>query len=242
MDFYNIALIFFIALLAGLIQGCTGFGFSIVAMALLPLIMPFKYATAVTAFSSIFMVVVLVVKLRKHINFKIMVYPLIASLLTSLVGVFALTSSSDTVMRRILGLVLILMSVFLIFFSERIKILQKPSNGLIAGTLGGFLNGLFNLGGPPMVVYFLSITDDKMEYNATLQCYFALSSVFVLISHILLGNVNTEVLQYSGIAVIGIVPGMLAGFGLFKMFSLEFIRKLVYGFMVMFGLYLFIMG
>ena len=238
----NAAWIFLIALLAGLVQGCTGFGFSIVAMTLWPLIMPFRSATVVTAFSSFFMIVILTVRLRKHINFKLMLLPLISSSLTSLVGVFTLMYSSETIMRQILGLVLILMSLFLIFFSERIKIAQTPVNGIIAGAVSGFLSGLFNLGGPPMVVYFLSTTEDKMEYNATLQCYFALSSVFVLISHIFLGNVNTEVLQHSGMAFIGIVPGMFAGFRLFKMFSFQRIRKIVYGFMVIFGLYLFFLG
>ena len=75
-----------------------------------------------------------------------------------------------------------------------------------------------------------------------LKYYFALSSVFVFISYILLGNVNTFVLQYSTIALIGVLPGMFAGFSLFKMFSLQIIRKIVYGFMMMFGLYLFIVG
>ena len=33
-------------------------------------------------------------------------------------------------------------------------------SGLVAGAISGFCGGLFNIGGPPMVAYFLSVTDE----------------------------------------------------------------------------------
>lgn len=242
MALWKIPLLFLIALLSGLVQGCTGFGSSIVAMTLLPLVMPFKDATVATAFSSFFMILLLMLRLRRYINFKLMLFPLIASILTSLLGVFALTAGSDTLMRRILGFVLILTSIFLILFSGRFMIRQTPVNGALAGAVSGFLNGLFNLGGPPMVMYLLSASEDKMEYNASLQFYFACNSVVVLISHLVLGNLNAANLSVSGIVLAGLLVGVFVGFRLFEKLSMSLIRKIIYGFMVAFGSYLILAG
>lgn len=242
MNLGNILAIAFIALLSAFIQSSTGFGFSIIAMSLLPLVMPLKYAAAVTAISSFFMILGITVKLRRHINIKLMIYPLISSTITSLIGVAAMMAIADAVIRRILGLVLVFLSIFFIFFNNKIHFRQTPVNGLIAGSISGILSGLFNMGGPPMVAYFLSVTENKMEYNATLQCYFTLNGLLVLILHLLMGNFNLQIAQFCGVSIVGAVLGTLAGFALFKKLTFEVIRKSVYGFMAIFGLYLLIFG
>jgi uncharacterized protein len=237
-----ILLIAAIALLSSFVQSSTGFGFSIMAMSLFPLFMPYKQAAMVTAISSLVMVVVIAFKLRKSINFRLMLYPLISSTLTSLAGIFVMMASSDAFMRRILGIVLLLLSVLFIFFCNRIRIAQKPLNGLIAGAASGFLSGLFNLGGPPMAVYFLSAAEDKIEYNATLQCYFSVNGAVVLILHLVMGNFNMQIAHYSLVALAGVAVGTIAGYYIFKKLSFEFIRKSVYGFMMVFGVYLLTAG
>lgn len=242
MGTYYIFLIILIAILSALIQGCTGFGFSIIAMSLLPQVMPYKYASMVTAISSIIMIMAITLKLRRFVNFKLMLYPLISSTFTSFVGVFALMSGSDMFMRRLLGLVLLLMSVFFIFYNDKIHISPTPINGFIVGAISGFFSGLFNLGGPPMVAYFLSATKDKMEYNATLQCYFVFNGAVILALHLLMGNFNSQIAQYSGIALVGVVIGTLIGYSIFRKISLQAIRKIVYGFTTIFGIYLLIVG
>lgn len=242
MNPMNVAVIALIALLSAFIQSSTGFGFSIIAMSLWPLVMPLKYASAVTAISSFFVILGIAVKLRKHINYKLMLYPLISSTVTSLIGVAVMMAIADAIMRRVLGLVLVLLSIFFIFFNDKIHFRQTPVNGLIAGSVSGILSGLFNMGGPPMVVYFLSVTENKMEYNATLQCYFTLNGGLVLLLHLLMGNFNPQIAQYCGVSVLGVALGTFAGFALFKKLPFSVIRKAVYGFMTVFGLYLLIFG
>ncbi len=237
---YSFLIIGLIALLSAFIQGCTGFGFSIIAMTLMPLVMPLKYASAVTAISSFFMVASFAFNLRKQINFKLVLYPLISSTVTSLAGVAFMMSSPDNLMRRILGLILILLSVYFVFFNQKIRVMQTPVNGLIIGSVSGILSGLFNMGGPPMVIYFLSATDDKMEYNATLQCYFALNGSLVFILHLLVGNFNAQIAQYCGVSLVGIAFGSFIGFKIFKKIAFPIIRKIIYGVMAVFGFYLLV--
>lgn len=231
-----------VALLASFVQGCTGFGFSILAMSLWPLILPFKAASSVTAVSSLVPIVFLTVRLRKHINFKRMLYPFLSSTVTSLAGVFVMLRNSGGILQRLLGMTLIFLSACFIRYGDRIRIPQTPGNGLIAGAVSGILSGLFNLGGPPMVLYYLSAAEDKMEYNATLQCYFALNGTVVLLSHLLMGNLTLQTVRYSAAAMIGMVAGTLSGYALFQKVSLQAIRRLVYVFMLLFGCYLLVHG
>jgi len=238
----NLLYILLISILGSLVQASTGFGYAVVCMALWPLIMPFKVASAMEVITAFVMVVYLAVKLRKYMNFKLLVFPFIASMLTSIIGVFTLMANTETIMRRIFGLALIILSAYFIFASNRIKIKPTPRNGLIAGAISGFCGGLFNVGGPPMVAYFISVTKDKLEYSATLQLYFVLTCFYTFCIHLFVGNITMEVLRYSAFSMLGMAVGTLMGFYLFKKLSSTMLRKLVYGFMTVFGLYLFIMG
>ncbi len=231
-----------IAAAASLVQSSTGFGFSILAMSLWPLVMPYKTAASVTAFSSVTMILFITWKLRRHINFKGMLYPLISSTVTSLIGVYVMVRASDAVMLRALGLLLVLLSVYFIFYGSRISIAQTPRNGLIAGAVSGLCSGLFNLGGPPMVIYCLSSAADKNEYSATLQFYFAINGSIVILLHLLAGNIDLQIMQFSAMSLVGVAAGTLGGYALFQKISLLWIRRLVYGFMLLFGLYLLIWG
>ncbi|OLN30786.1 sulfite exporter TauE/SafE family protein [Desulfosporosinus metallidurans] len=231
-----------IAFLGSMLQTSTGFGFAIVCMALWPFFIPFKVAAAVEVFSAFLMVIYISIKLRKHINLKMLIFPTISSFITGTLGVFLLVSSGDAILRRALGGVLFLMSLYFFLFSERIKIKPTPAKGLLAGAISGILNGLFNVGGPPMVVYFLSSTDDKLEYNATIQFYFSLSSISVLGMHLAMGNFSLDIAKFSLAATGGLVLGIFAGMYLFKKFSINTIKKAVYQSMAVFGLMLLIFG
>lgn len=231
-----------IALLGSMLQTSTGFGFAIVTMALWPFFIPFKAAAAVEGFSAFVMVIYISIKLRKHINFKMLIFPTISSLITGTLGVFLLVSTGEAILRRALGAVLFLMSIYLFLFSERIKIKPTPAKGLLAGAISGILNGLFNVGGPPMVVYFLSSTDDKLEYNATIQFYFTLSAISVLGMHLAMGNFSLDIAKLSLASACGLVLGVFAGMYLFKKFSINTIKKTVYQSMAVFGLMLLIFG
>lgn len=223
-------------------QASTGFGYAIVSMALWTLFLPFKDAAVIEAITAFLMVVGLVAKLHKHINFRLLLFPLISSIVTSYLGVLALMYTSESGLRRILGAVLILLSVYMIFFSGRIRITPTPGNGLAAGAVSGLFNGMFNLGGPPVLAYFLSATDDKLEYNATLQCYFLFNVICLLFNHLRLGNITAPILQISLVTMVGVLLGTVAGWYVFKKLSIPVIKKIVYAFMSVFGAYLLISG
>lgn len=221
-------------------QSCSGFGNAIICMALWPLLMPFRTASVLEAITAFFMVVYITLRLYRHINLKLLLPPLISSTLFSFLGVSTLMTLSDRTMKQILGVALLLLAVYFVFFSHKVKLKPSLTVGLLAGVVSGFFGGLFNIGGPPMVAYFLSVTDDKMEYNASLQAYFAVTTITIFAFHLFMGNVTVGMLPLGCAALAGTVAGTLSGMSVFRRLSIDGVKRIVYAFMVVAGIYMLI--
>jgi len=239
MDYLYVTIIAFIG---SFIQSTSGFGFAAFCMALWPLVIPFRQAVAMEVITAFVMVAYLSIRLFRHINFKLLLFPFLSSIVFSSLGVFLLLTGAETVLRRILGLALVLLAVYFIFFNGVFKIKPTKVNGLIAGGASGLLAGLFAIGGPPIVIYLMSATDDKMTYNATLQSFFFFTSIPIFIMHLAMGNVTGTTMAYSGIALIGVLAGSVVGLHFFRKLPMNAVRKAASGLMAVIGIYLTIKG
>lgn len=213
-----------------------------VTMAFWPLVMPFKTASIVEIITGLVVCIVIAAKLFKHANFKLIFLPFVFSSIFQTIGINFLMTHSDTVLKRFLGVALIILSIYFIFSKKAIKIKPTLLNKFLVGSISGILSGICNVGGPPVAIYVLSATDDKKEYSATLQMYFVLAIIYGLIVHILYGNISFEIMKFSALGLIGVVFGVILGYFVFKKLSTEKIKKLVYIAMVVMGLILIING
>lgn len=234
----TLLLVALIAFAGSTIQSASGFGYAIVCMSLWTGLMPFMSASIIEAVTAFFMVIYITARLWRHIDKKLLLPPLIISTLFSLFGINTLMQLSDEVLHRILGVALLLLACYFIFFSSKVKLKPSITNGLIAGMVSGFCGGLFNIGGPPIVAYYLSVTDDKNKYNATLQAYFTLTTASIFFIHLIKGNVTAQMLPLTGAALVGTALGTLFGFYIFKRLPMKSIKKFIYAFMVVAGIYL----
>jgi uncharacterized membrane protein YfcA len=231
-----------IAMGGSFIQSLSGFGYAAFCMALWPIVIPFKQAIILEIISAFLMVAFISIRFFKKINFRIMIFPLITSIVFSTLGMFTLFHSAETILRRVLGIILVFFALYFMFFNGKIKIKPTPINGLISGAVSGLLGGIFGIGGPPAAVYFLAVIEDKIEYNATLQCYFLIMSVFIFAIHFAYGNINIATLTNSGIIIPGVFAGMVCGFYILKKTSIQTIKNIASLFIAVLGVYLTIKG
>lgn len=110
--------ILFIALLAGIVQGITGFGAGIVMMMVLPL--QFAVAQSAGISSSICLVLsgVMAYQYRKHINLKKIVAPAVLYIACSSASIMFAARVDQDVMRMILGAFLTILAIYFLFFSK----------------------------------------------------------------------------------------------------------------------------
>ena len=142
----------------------------------------------------------------------------------------------------VMGAALMALAVYFIVFSEKFRVRPTLAAGLIAGGVAGLSAGMFSIGGPPIVVYYLAAFQDKKEYTATTQMYFILTSLWLVAQHLWMGNVDALALQCTGAALAGLAVGTAAGLAVFRALPLEKIKKLVYAFMLVMGCYILITG
>ena len=237
------ALYILLAAFAGsFIQSASGFGYAIVVMSILPLFIPFQSAAIVEVLSALAMVLWIAVKYRRHIHWKLLWWPLVANSVFSLAGIWFQDAGTETLLRRILGVTLVVLSIYFIFFSSRLVIRANLWTGLAAGAISGVCGGLMSIGGPPMVAYYLAATRSKEEYAATLQTYFVFSTIYIFAAHVAMGHVTGQILSWSALALVGLAAGTFCGLKLFDRLSADGLKKVVCGFMAVVGCYLVITG
>lgn len=218
------------------VQRITGFGMGIFAMLFLPYLLPSNgMAVAVMGLVSSVGAVYNAVVQRRHIRLKLML-PLVGAAMV--VIPFAVKLSAElpqAVFKTLLGVVLIVLSVYFLCFSKRIHLKPTVPNGLAAGAVAGLLNGLFNTGGPPAVLYLIHATSDKAVYFATIQAFFAATNSFSTVNRAIHGMITPTVLGLAAAAMVGWWLGNNLGNRVFERLDAARLRKLVYWGMIVSG-------
>ena len=177
-EFLLIALVCTLASFGGaFVQRVSGFGYGIFVMLFFPYVLLHQEATALSGFVSLVSASYVSFRLRKQVRWRAVWLPLVSYVITNTVITRLITYLDTDLLSKILGVALILLSIYFFFFSARIKIRDTKCNALIAGGLSGILSGAFSMGGPPVVVYYLNSSKDNDEYIATIQCFFVFSSI-----------------------------------------------------------------
>lgn len=231
--------IFAVSCLIGqLIQTTTGFGFAIVVMAVASTLFPVTTLTASCTLMALASCGLLGFRYRKNLRFRTILWPLAAFLVTSSAAIFSSRFISTQTLRGFLGIALMGLSAFFLYFRKRICIRPTTRNGLIVGSASGILSGYFSTGGPPTVLYLLCVSENKEEYLAGIQAFFFFSNIANLIGRALAGYYTMEVFQMTLLGYVGVALGMLLGLKLVHLLNIEKLRTVTYGFIGISGFWI----
>ena len=213
-----------------------GFGFGVVGMMFLPYVMgsTVQAATVINA-CTFLQAAVLAVRYRRHIRWKLLWTPLAAYLVVSVAAVRLAVGLDNQLMKRIFGAFLLVLSGYFIFAAKRVRMRARVRNGLIAGTVGGVMSGMFATGGPPASLYFSAVTETKEEYLATIQAYFTVTNFYVVAVRALNGALTGAVARAVGVGLAGLLVGNFLGELVFRRVDVDFIRKAIYVMMALSG-------
>lgn len=197
------------AVIAGFVQGTAGFAQGIILMLVLPGIFGVLNAGALSQFASFFVCITLAVIYRRHISRKlcirvwILYFPLFFM-------IHCWGKNADaSVLRPLLGIVLIIISLFGIFFAKKIKIRPTWKTILICTALTAALDVFFGIGGPPMVILMLASTKSHEEYLGTLQATFACCNLGATLIRISTGQFPAELFSAMGVLMPALIAGIL---------------------------------
>lgn len=229
-------LLILVSLGGGFVQRVSGFGLGIFVMLFFPYLLPgYAMGAAVSCLMSVVGSGYNALRYRKNIHFRIILPLICAAAVTIPIAVYFSSSAPETLMKRLLGIVLILLSLYFLFFSGKVRIRPTVGNGVIAGALGGTLNGLFSTGGPPVVLYMVHAAPDKLVYFASIQFYFALTNAYSTVARAINGIITWEVLGYFAITLIGWAAGNAIGARVFERLDGDRFKKIIYIGMIVSG-------
>ena len=119
----NILEIFLLTVGASFVQRTTGFGFGIFIMTILPFLMPsYGEATTLSGLLALTTSVMIAWKFRRYISWKRMIPILTTFIIVSATAICMLSSIHDDTLRKVLGVTLMLTSIYFAFFSDRLRI------------------------------------------------------------------------------------------------------------------------
>lgn len=233
----KILIMLLISAQAGFVQRVSGFGFGIFIMLFLPYLMEtHSQAAAVSTLVSCIISVYNAILYRKKIPYKSILPLLVGALLFIPIAVrFSVLISGDF-FKKLLGIVLISLSIYFLFINRRIVIKPSFKNGLISGGIGGTLTGLFSTGGPPIVLYLMHALTDNTVYFASTQFYFGLTGIYATLVRFFNGIITKEVLVFTGIGFLGSLIGNFAGKYVFDKLNAERLRQIIYIGMIISGI------
>lgn len=229
--------IFLLSCMAGaVVQATTGFGFGIVCMAIFPYVLPgYSQSIAVSSLCAATMSSMAAVHCRKFVNFKVILPLFMGYSFASVWSIRYAEAQSDGFMVRLLGIVLIVVSLYFIFFSGKIRVRPTFLNGIIAGAIGGVGAGMFGIGGPPVIIYLMSAISDKNEYRACSLTYFAIGSWYASGARWISGIITAQTVQLWLIAIVALGVGTCIGNRIFDRIDAITLKRLVYCFMAVSG-------
>ncbi len=176
-------------------------------MSILPFWLPLKTTVALELILGLLTTIKLFYPLRQYVQIKLIYIPLLAFFIVSNFGVYFLMNFKEKILTIILGFLLIFYALSRMLNKKEIIIEPSKKNGIIAGSMSGLLGGMFNISGPPLAIYYLSVLDDVKEYNATIQLTFILTGIYTIFLHVGYRNINYQILKYLPSGVIGILIG-----------------------------------
>ncbi len=226
---------------AAMVQTVTGFGYGLILMSILPHF--FLTTNAWTCTAGIVGGITSATnawKFREYVNLKKALAPAISFFPVSWLMIRYAGSIRESYMKRGLGFCLVLLSIYFIFYSKKIRIKPNLRNGLIAGAIAAVFSGLFSVGGPPIAAYVIGTCDDKNEYTANIQTFFMLTTFYNTVLRILNGYITKEIWIVSGICLIAALAGVFVGRRIISRINGEQQRKYVYALTMISGILLMI--
>ena len=216
------------AFLAGLARGFSGFGAAmvfvpIVAATLGPVVaMPILLMTDLVTSSP------LIAKAFRACSWADVRRVTVGAMIGLPVGNHILTATDPLVVRwAVTGLIGLSLVAMISGWKWQVPQTAKAAAGV--GLVSGLMSGLAQIGGPPVVMYWLSAKNDPARVRANLIAYFALLMWTGLAIFAVKGLLPAKVLWLAAAAAPGYALGMVLGSKMFGLASAETFRRIAIG-------------
>ncbi len=224
--------------LASFTLGTAGFGFAVVSVPLLSLIVSPTFAVPLTWIYGYGINFFLLLRFKEHIDWQ-KLWPLIIGLLPGIpLGIYMLKHTDDGVIKKIMGGVLVSFVLWNLLIRSQRRYSLSRFWALLGGFASGVLSGTSAMAGPPVLMY---ITLNQWEENltrATLQFFFFVSGTYVLLGLSVEKMLTIDVLRSTLFHLPVVILGGVMGYYVFRRISSRFFNRILLYLLLTTGLFL----
>lgn len=197
-------------------------GIGIILIVILAFVFGEKASTGILLPMLISADILAVMYYNRHADWRIIKKLIPWMIIGVLVGVWVGNDTSEFVFKKLMA-VIIIVSVFIMLFLERIKSTEPPKNKLFSSSMGflaGFTTMIGNLAGPVANIYFLTMRFPKNEFIGTAAWLFFIINIIKLPFHIFIWKtVSVDSLILNSVLVPAVLFGFFIGVKIVKLIS-----------------------
>jgi uncharacterized membrane protein YfcA len=226
---------------ASFVFGLTGFGIGLVALSLLPFLLPPTTVVPLIPLFGASFALVMTIQLRREVVLPRLGDLVIGTVLGTPLGVWGLATFPPSLLKRLIGVILITI-VIIEWRRAYPRRLVGRYWGLAAGGLAGLLGGAIATPGPPVILYVVAQGWPPRALKATLQAFFLVNQSVILLGHWWAGLLTREVAWLACLYALPSVIGVTAGIRLFDHIDQARFRRLIFALLFVLGLVMGIRG
>jgi uncharacterized membrane protein YfcA len=223
----SLAYILTAAFVAGLARGFSGFGSALIFIPLASSMIGAKLASPLLLVIDFVAAAPLIPNAWRYADRRDVGTMLLGSLIGVPIGAWALTQM-DALAVRWMIVALIVPMLALLMSGWRYRGMPTAALTAAIGALAGFFNGVAQVGGPPIVLYWLRDTTAARVVRANIIIYFAAASVITTISYLIGGVLTTAVIGLAVLTGPAFGVGLWLGSQMFGLASEENFRRACY--------------
>lgn len=192
--------------IAAIVRGYSGFGFSMLAVSGLTLVLPPATAIPIVFTLEVAASIHMLPGVWRQVDWRSL-WPLVAgTLIATPFGVHLLATLPETPIRLAIALLVVTATILL---WRGFALQRMPGLGatLATGTAVGLLNGGLGIGGPPVILFYLSSPAGTAAVRASLVAFFLATDTYALT----LGAVEGLVTTRTFLTALLLLPVLLVG-------------------------------
>lgn len=181
---------------SSLVQSSLGFGFAMVAMSVLPLLVGIRDANVIVSIASLTPSAYAAWIYRKHLDSQSFISSTAAAICTLPLGLWALKMVSADLLTRSTGLAILFIAVegLVQRTSEPKEIKQARIWSVIAGAGSGILSGALSIGGPPIVAFATRQSWTPKQFKAFVTLFLLIVTATKVAGMTAIGLLNPQIL------------------------------------------------
>ena len=229
-------IILLIVLIASVIRGFNGFGFSATCISGFSFILPAIEIVPIILILEVFISIFMIPYIWSKIDWSFVLKLLIGIAIGSPIGLYLLKYLSPETTHLYVCLIIIFFSILLMKGYSN-KNINNDQAKIFTGIISGTLNGLTTLGGMPVALFLLVTNIQPAVIRGSLAALFFLTDIYAFILSFFGGIVDMTTI-YRTLPLIIILPiGVFIGDKFFVKSKEETYRKVVFYFLIFISIF-----